>query len=107
MKQISGSLLSILCLIASTSYAGQILSPSVEEKQIPTQAKSASSNMNDPKISNEPDQTDVFAIPLDNSEEEEQVEIENLEATQKRMEAAKELKLKQEMATKAETQASS
>ena len=43
-----------------------------------------------PQIINEPDQTDTLAIPLDNSEEEEDQEMDQLEALQTKLQEKKE-----------------
>ncbi len=65
------------------SDASQTTMPAPKSNAAPTVPN------NSPQIINEPDQTDVLAIPLDNSEDEENMEMKDLQDLQAEIQAKK------------------
>lgn len=84
-------LLSIMALVASSLSAGQTAK---DAPNCPHKGNEASDSKGPCEMLDQTDRTDIFAIPLDNSEDEEKQDLDRLENMQKKIEAKKQAQQK-------------
>lgn len=88
--------IAMLTLSLNALNAGQGVSKPEESKKMPAKEQAPERKMVLPDEVDQHDDTDIFAIPFDTSEAEEEIEIEQLDALSKKIQADKAKQMKQQ-----------